>query len=380
MEIKKEWEQIYLALPKKDRDKYYNYLEFLAHYLLENPTLRLVSCKEIEVASEGYISAKKLGSFLGKLATLEQVATYPNRKRVMKWKVEELKDVLYLDGLQAKNLDEIKESETEIKHEKYYIYPSNRQYIVENYKRMVMPSYSDPMLADIHSYFSKTYKGTDFIMMYHIVRRCIQMSKPRILHDNDIWYDKKDPHQFCLELPEVENDYPTITKKLLKHLYPNLPEFRDTVELLHSNRPHRLGCIVANPYKDWSKKKQNVEYTKQQEESFLQAHHICFNPRCINPMHISPLTVAEHRICHQDLDPDHYILNEHKDNLPDFDINSNYDADKIIPLREIADDRGFIIGTSIKYEPPPENPAKIPFASEPSPGETEILKFNVSVR
>ena len=32
----------------------------------------------------------------------------------MKWKVEELKDVLYLDGLQAKNLDEIKESETEI--------------------------------------------------------------------------------------------------------------------------------------------------------------------------------------------------------------------------------------------------------------------------
>ena len=145
MEIKKEWEQIYLALPKKDRDKYYSYLEFLAHYLLENPTLRLVSCKEIEVASEGYISAKKLGSFLGKLPTLEQVATYPNRKRVMKWKVEELKDVLYLDGLQAKNLDEIKESETEIKHEKYYIYPSNRQYIVENYKRMVMPSYSDPM-------------------------------------------------------------------------------------------------------------------------------------------------------------------------------------------------------------------------------------------
>ena len=124
----------------------------------------------------------------------------------------------YIRGLQAKNLDEIKESETEIKHEKYYIYPRNRQYIAENYKRMVMPSYSDPMLADIDSYFSKTYKGTNFIIMYHIARRCIEMSKPRILPENKIWYDAKDPHQFCLELPEVEHSYPTITKKLLKHL------------------------------------------------------------------------------------------------------------------------------------------------------------------
>ena len=331
MSLKKEWEQLYLSLPKKKRDEYYSYLEFLANYLLENPHLETVSSKEIEIASEGVISAQKFGSVLSRLGTLTQVPEYPNRKRVMKWQVAQLKDVVCVGGLQAKNLKQLRESKTEIKHQKYAVNPLNAQYIVENFKQIVMPSYSDPMLAKIDSYFSSTYSGSNFILMYHIARRCIQMSVPRILPPSKRWYDLKDPHQYCLEFPEVENSYPVLTKKLLRVLYPELDDMGQLVETLHSNRPHRLNCIVMNPYKDWSKKRKGVEYTKQQEESFLHAHHTCFNPRCINPLHISPLTVGEHRLCHSDLDPNHHIMNEHNDELDTWSNNH-------IPI----DDKGFI--------------------------------------
>ena len=58
------------------------------------------------------------------------MAKYPNRKRVMKWQVAQLKDVVCVCGLQAKNLEQLRESKTEIKHKKYAVNPLNAQYMV----------------------------------------------------------------------------------------------------------------------------------------------------------------------------------------------------------------------------------------------------------
>tara|TARA_R100001463_G_scaffold7306_2_gene23070 strand:+ start:310 stop:1341 length:1032 start_codon:yes stop_codon:yes gene_type:complete len=323
--ITREWETLYNSLPKKNRDEYYRYLEYVA-YFIQGIKDNYIYTAQVEDATGGLITARKLGKAFANISSLTPKSSSfrdgTKIKGINKYWLSELRNVLTVEGLHPKNLEQYKSSLNEPVAKIEGIDPSNAMFVVKNYKEDIKPSYNDTILDKLNVYYSQHYH-TDFNIMYALARRMIDMSVPRYLPENKRWWDKNDANRFCLEFGELENNYPRINDKLLKSIYPEAFEIlRSCKQELPTIYIHRLICMVANPLRDWTPKKKFVNYSKEVSDTFLEAHHICHNPRCINPNHIQALTEAEHHTLHSILKDKHYVLQREKDREEELDFTS----------------------------------------------------------
>ena len=314
--ITREWETLYNSLPKRNRDEYYRYLEYVA-YFIQGIKDNYIYTAQVEDATDGLITARKLGKAFANISSLKPKPSSIRINKIPvainKYWLSELRNVLTVEGLQPKDLEQYKASLNEPVAMIEGIDPSNAMFVVKNYKEDIKPSYNDTILDKLNIHYTRHYH-TDFSIMYSLARRMIEMSVPRYLPENKRWWDKNDANRFCLEFGELENNYPRVTDKLLKSIYPEAFEIlRCCKQQLPTIYIHRLICMVAHPFKDWLPKKKFINYPKEVSDTFLETHHMCHNPRCINPNHLQALTEAEHHTLHSILKDKHFVLQREKD-------------------------------------------------------------------
>ena len=314
---------------------YVGYILYYIDNIKDKPT---VTSQEIAQSSEGLFKAKKIGDTLRFFPIESEITSYykskTSRPNITKWNIKEIRNVCSFYYIHPINLSELN---TAIKGKTRTILPKivqipsiiadsgvvganssqeNTIPYLDNVLAFIVPSFHVDEVKVIEDIWNIKW-GYDFCFSYSLMRNILEETIPTTT-PKKLWLDEN-LNGKCLELhhnPD-DNNYPMLNDSLLRKIFPNTPSEFINVSHFPATSLTRLMGMVLHPYFDWGVVKQN-------EPRQYVAHHLCFNPACISPAHLKPMTEEDHNFLHKKINDIHPINNPSHLNILDNNIQSTH--------------------------------------------------------
>ena len=312
------------------------YIAFVLGFINQLKNKKEVDSNDIVEASDGLITSKVLGRTLKSLGLkTRRTTTYISqllRPSIYLWNIKDIRNVCSFYYIHPINLSELN---TAIKGKTRTILPKivqissiiadsgvvganssqeNTIPYLDNVLAFIVPSFHSDEVKVIEGIWNIKW-GYDFCFSYSLMRKILEETIPTTT-PKKLWLDEN-LNGKCLELhhnPD-DNNYPMLNDSLIRRLFPNTPSKFINVSSFPATSLTRLMGMVLNPYFDWGVVKQN-------EPRQYVAHHLCFNPACISPAHLKPMTEEDHNFLHKKINDIHPINNPSHLNILDNNIQS----------------------------------------------------------
>ena len=312
------------------------YIAFVLGFINQLKNKKEVDSNDIVEASDGLITAKVLSKTLKNLGLkTRRTTTYISqllRPSIYLWNIKEIRNVCSFYCIHPISLEElhtaIKGKTTTITSkivQKAPIIDSNSVIganplepktipYLDSILPIIIPSYHTDEVKVIEDIWNINW-GYDFCFSYSLMRSILKDSVPTIT-PKKLWLNEN-LNGKCLEChhnPD-DNNYPMLNDSLIRRYFRDLPSEVLNVSHFPATSLTRLMGMVLYPYFDWGVVKQN-------EPRQYVAHHLCFNPACISPAHLKPMTEEDHNFLHKKINDIHPINHPSHLNILDNNIQS----------------------------------------------------------
>ncbi len=299
------------------------YLGYILYYINNIKDKLTVTSQDIAQSSAGLFNAKRIGDTLRFFPIESEITSRykskNNRPNITKWKIKEIRNVCATYYIHPLNLEELNTAingktstitskivqKTPIIDNSGVIgaNPSEQNTIPysESVLPFILPSFHTDEITIIADIWNINW-GYSFYFSYSIMRKLLEESIPTIT-SKKLWLNDK-LNGKCLEFnhnPDA-NNYPMLNESLITRIFNGMPKELLNVSHFPATSLTRLMGMVLYPYFDWG-------IVKQNEPRAYVAHHLCFNPACISPAHLRPMTEEQHNFLHKKINDNHPINN-----------------------------------------------------------------------
>ena len=281
------------------------WLGFVHHYIIQHSSEHLLT-NDISIASNGVIDKRELGQLFsyvsGRKLKSKQKNKSKNSKQYRYWETKEL--LKLLQDHEVKPVEVLgKKSNISVSK------TSNSDKLTipyrDNYLSFLLPSFHGSEIEHIGDKWSSNW-GYEYRFSYSLMREVLSLAIPTPTPKR-LWLDEEHNGK-CLELHHNPDDnfYPMLNESLIRKIFPNTPSEYLNVSHFPATSITRLMGMVCNPYLNWG-------IVKRGEKRVWASHHTCFNPRCINPNHLKPMTEEDHNDLHKRIGDNHPTNNNNLD-------------------------------------------------------------------